>query len=210
MIEASTGPETDVEAPPSSLTGLCDNCGGPASQRGRRSRSGKRYCSKPKCQRARRQARADLIQTYKPDREVPTSCSCCGAKLPKRQWRVGDQFGRWCTKPTCRRHQVEALDEAGRLVEAALQIQKLELALQFVTEAVMCDNEDYLGMNRVTCRVCGLTSAIRGWVHPTEDFTPCEGTLDGQPPRAYGRLGVGGGWPFRRHYLSPEELEEQG
>lgn len=126
--------------------------------------------------------------------------------MPTRNWRSGDELGRWCQKAACLRKRRTIENITANETDLARKVERLEVTAEFLGDVVMADSEDYLGSNRVVCHTCGLTSAIKGWVHPTESMSPCEGTLDGYPIRNYGSRGAAGGWPFRRQYLSADEL----
>lgn len=188
----------------------CANCGDQVTNAGRSSRDGKRFCRKPECQAAKARRHRQRAAAIRPDREAPTTCAGCDARLPERPWRAGDDLGRWCRKVSCRqkRDRLRAEANLDKLPEAMRKIDRLETTIALLSEAVMADSDDYIQANRVVCHECGLTTALRGWVHPLLDIEapPCHGTLDDLPVRRYGLVGVAGAWPFVRKYLTPTQL----
>jgi hypothetical protein len=186
-------------------TDSCAHCGGDVSTRGRKPKSGRRFCSNSGCQAAKQRLRRQAVAEARP---APGECSGCHKLLTPRNWRAGDEHGRWCTKQSCRTKRRYLQDEIASQVDLAQQNRNLEQAVIFLMEVVMADAEEYLHSNRVTCKLCGLTSAIPEWLHPTEEGKKCEGTLNGVRERSFGTpMAMGGAWPFKRRYLSAEELE---
>ena len=186
---------TEFEGP----TQFCGNCGRAVSNRGRKAQSGVRYCMQPECRAAK--ARNERRRA-EPKPPAQSECSGCGRPLPPRQQWAADSLGRWCKRPKCRVERVRTQDEGGvdKLPELMRRSETLKIALDFASEAVMCDSPEVATEARVTCPKCGLTSAIPRWVHPLLDMRPCDGTLEGHPVRNYGFTGVTVGWPFKREY----------
>lgn len=126
--------------------------------------------------------------------------------LPPRNWRAGDENGRWCTKVRCRRKRESLSAEAAQTSDALRKAELLENAISLLSEAVEADNEDYIQAGRVVCHECGLTSALRGWPHQGRDNAPCRGTVGERKPRPVQAHHLFLAWPFRREYLSAKEI----
>lgn len=175
---------------------FCANCGDQVSTRGRPPKKlGVRYCVKLECQAARQRAVREREHRPAP-RPAPTQCSGCGKILPARQWRSEDALGRFCTKAACQRRRDEVREQAkvGEVVEHLAKIARLEETIRVALDATV--------RARVHCQKCGLLEAVQGYGHPTEEYAPCDGTLED----------VGRGrdvdwvtvfallWPSGRHY----------
>lgn len=192
----------------------CANCGREVTSRGPRPKTGKRYCAAPECVKERNRL-AHLARTGRLGvdgrRQAPTACSNCSAPLKPREWRSGDEFGRWCSKPLCRGDRNLKREQilSGEAAEAIKTAEHLRTVVKFLGDVVMADAPDYSGSARRHCPECGLTTAIPEWPHPAnpEASAACLGTLDGVEPRRIGPEGLAGGWPFRREY---EPVTEEG
>lgn len=191
---------------------FCANCGAEVTNAGRAQPDGRRYCRAKPCLAAKaRQYRASRAR-FKIQREAPTACAGCGRALPVRDWRAGDELGRWCQRSRCRAERDRLRDQASLAELPALtkRIALLEETIMFLSEVVMADSEDYMLAGRTICRACGLTTAITGWVHPTATGGGCRGTLGSASPRPFDiALGMAGAWPFTKEWLTPAELEER-
>lgn len=181
----------------------CAHCGDPVSTQGRTPKTGKRFCSRPGCKAAKARLRRQGLAT---DRQPPTECSGCRAALPPRRWRAGDENGRWCDKASCRskrRAQEEAILEQ---VDLHRELELARNAIALLATAVEADMEDFLGVSRVVCRECGLTTALRGWPHQREDGSGCRGTRGDGPPRPVTPFAMAMAWPVRRRYLDADQI----
>ena len=181
-------------------SGVCGNCGQAVTNRGRAPRSGFRYCMQPDCRAAK--ARNERRPTP-PRPPAQSACSGCGRPLPPRARWANDGLGRWCKRAKCRAERIRVQSEGGvdKLPEALRRIHLLETALKFAGDVVMCESDRCISDSRVTCKKCGLTSAVPRWLHQARDGSACFGTLEDQQPRGFGDDGLVVAWPFKREYV---------
>lgn len=190
-------------------TAICANCGGFASAAGRTSKTGKRFCMADDCRRARDRERARIARTAEsaqPNRKAPDACSGCSDPMPPRSWRRGDEFGRWCQKANCRRQRQSLETRIQEKVDLTEERQLLLNIIELLGDAVMADSEEYIHSNRAVCHECGLTTAIRGWVHANQENLPCWGTLGDAPRRPLIGTYLSYAWPFPKEYLPADVL----
>lgn len=187
---------------------FCANCGDQVTSAGRASADGKRFCRKPQCQAIKARRHRARAAALRPDKEAPSTCSGCGAKLTERKWRAGDDLGRWCRKASCRAKRDRVRTEAGLdQVPALLKQAELdENGRELLGDAIMADNEHVTTHARVVCPDCGLTSALKEWPHQTASNSYCWGTLNGAKKRPFDLSYLSYAWPFKREYLDPEAL----
>jgi hypothetical protein len=189
----------------SEIQHTCSHCGGPVSTKGKAPKSGKRFCSNKGCRAAKARLRR---QVFADDRAAPSVCSGCQMALPPRQWRAGDEHGRWCPKPRCKAKRRNLSLEFSAESDALRKSELLENAVLLLSEAVMSDNPDDHEHGRVICYDCGLTTALSGWPHRREDGGPCKGTLGKNPlRRPVSATHLDLAWPFRREYLTADHLK---
>jgi hypothetical protein len=191
----------------SEISETCTHCGGPVSTKGRRPKSGKRFCSNKGCIAAKARLRR---QAFAVERDAPAQCSGCHMALPPRSWRAGDELGRWCAKPLCKQKRRALSVNAEAESKAIRTAELLENAIAMLADAVRADNADYIGpgSSRVTCRECGLTSALSGWLHITEERQACRGTLGDVKARPVQGAHLFQAWPGVMHWIPADELAE--